>query len=115
MQAVVVHLVPFHLLRHTLLGHKHLAAQGRCQCFEFVPSPQFQMGDRLTLLETEHGVAQSLGHGHGGFGVRVGIHINQLAFDQQFLASEDARLEQDGRGANARATQAHMQQVVVLG
>ena len=66
----------------------------------------------FTALKAFQHVAQGRGNGLALFGHRVGVHIDQLAGDQQFITPKNRPRKRHGRVAHPVAAHAHIEIVV---
>jgi hypothetical protein len=98
-----------------LFIYKHLVAQRTGLFLKIVPRTHMHLHHVFATLKAFEHVAQGGRDGLALFGHRVGIHIDQLAGDQQFIASKNRAGKGHGRVAYAVAAHAHLQKIVHLG
>ena len=106
--SIRVSCVPFVFGIDALFLNKHLGTHGLGFFFQSTPVTCFQGSDCLSFFEAQHGFAQHLWHRHRGFGVGIGVHIEQLTGDQQLIATKYSAYKLDRRIADALTTQAHI-------
>ena len=114
-QGGLVFVVQLQLDRHFLLVHKHLGAQRAGQFLEVVPRAHMHLHHVFTALKTFEHVAQGGGNRLALFGHRVGVHIDQLAGDQQFITPKNRPRKRHGRVAHPVAAHAHIEKIVHFG
>ena len=115
MHSAGIGLIPHQCLGNSLFLDKHGATQ---RCYTRSPSLPVTNGgvsQRLSTGLCRKSLAQGLGHRAGCLGGWVGKHIEQLARYQEHLAPENAALKHHGGIAQACATQANVQHIVVVG
>jgi hypothetical protein len=82
---------------------------------ERLPGAGPHVDHRLAGLERLQHVAQLLRDRLGLLRVRIGEHVDQLAGHQHLVLAEGDTVEEDRRGADARAADADVEHVVVAG